>query len=101
MGLEHLTTLDAIKQLLDGTQIKVLAFEEGDYGLWSKRLEQGRFATLNCADDNKRTLSRMALLALIEGVDMMLKRRRQRYKNIENLERQSAEIKNPAASSGV
>lgn len=56
MGLEHLTTLDAIKQLLDGTQIKVLAFEEGDYGLWSKRLEQGRFATLNCADDNKRTL---------------------------------------------
>ncbi len=31
------------------TQIKVLAFEEGGYCVWSKRLEQGRFAAENAA----------------------------------------------------
>jgi len=58
-----------------------LAFEDGGYGLWSKRLEQGQFATLNCVGDNKRTLSRVEFLALIEGVDMVIKRHRKRYKN--------------------
>ena len=62
------------------TQIRVLAFEDGGYCLWSKRLEQGHFATLNCVGDNKRTLSRVEFLALIEGVDMVIKRRRKRYK---------------------
>jgi transposase len=28
------------------TQIKILAFEEGGYWVWSKRLEQGQFATV-------------------------------------------------------
>jgi len=62
------------------TQIKVLAFEEGGYGLWSKRLEQGHFATLSCVGNNKRTLSRVEFLALIEGVDLVIKRHRKRYK---------------------
>jgi len=46
----------------------------------SKRLEQGHFATLNCVGDNKRTLSRVEFLALIEGVDMVIKRHRKRYR---------------------
>jgi transposase len=62
------------------TQIRVLAFEDGGYCLWSKRLEQGQFATLNVAGDNKRTLSRVEFLALLEGVDMVIKRQRKRYK---------------------
>lgn len=62
------------------TQIKVLAFEDGGYCLWSKRLEQGHFAPLNGAGDNKRILSRMEFLALLEGVDMVIKRHRKRYK---------------------
>ena len=64
------------------TQIKVLAFEEGGYCLWSKRLEQGRFAALRAAGTVKRRLSRTEFLALIEGVDMEVKRQRKRYKKV-------------------
>ena len=62
------------------TQIRVLAFEDGGYCLWSKRLEQGHFAALNCVGDNKRALSCVEFMALIEGVDMVIKRRRKRYR---------------------
>ena len=64
------------------TQVKVLAFEEGGYCLWSKRLEQGRFATLRACGTVKRRLSRTEFLALIEGVDMEVKRQRKRYKKV-------------------
>ena len=62
------------------TQLKILAFEEGGYCLWSKRLEQGQFALLGEAGEVKRGLSRTALLALLEGIDMVVKRQRKRYK---------------------
>lgn len=62
------------------TQMKLLAFEEGGYCVWSKRLEQGQFATLGSAGSEKRALSRMEFLALLEGVDMVIKRQRKRYK---------------------
>ena len=62
------------------TQIKVLAFEAGGYCVWSKRLEQGQFATMGRAVGEKRALSRMEFLALLEGVDMVIKRQRKRYK---------------------
>ena len=62
------------------TQIKVLAFERGGYAIWSKRLEQGRFATLGRPGESKRALSQTALLALLEGVDIVVKRQRKRYK---------------------
>jgi transposase len=62
------------------TQIKLLAFEEGGYCVWSKRLEVGQFATLGCVGENKRTLSRVEFLALLEGVDLVIKRQRKRYK---------------------
>lgn len=61
------------------TQMKVLAFEAGGYCLWSKRLEQGRFAPLGLAGSDKRALSRMEFLALLEGVDIVIKRQRKRY----------------------
>ena len=61
------------------TQIKVLAFESGGYALWSKRLEMGRFAALGQADEAKRMLSQTALQALLEGVDIVVKRQRKRY----------------------
>jgi hypothetical protein len=53
-----------------------LAFEDGSYCLWSKRLELGQFATLGCVGENKRMLSRVEFLALLEGVDMVIKRQR-------------------------
>ncbi len=62
------------------TQMKVLAFEVGGYCLWSKRLEQGHFAPLGLAGSDKRALSRMEFLALLEGVDLVIKNQRKRYK---------------------
>ena len=64
------------------TQIKVLAFEEGGYCVWSKRLEAGQFAALGVAGSVKRGLSRTEFLALLEGVDMVVTRRRKRYKKV-------------------
>jgi len=58
------------------TQIKVLAFESGGYCLWSKRLEQGQFGTADQADD---PMSPAQFLALLEGLDWRLVRRRKRY----------------------
>ena len=64
------------------TQIKVLAFEEGGYCVWSKRLEQGQFAVLGSRDAVKRALCHTEFLALLEGVDMVIKRQRKRYKRV-------------------
>ncbi len=62
------------------TQMKVLAYEEGGYCVWSKRLEQGQFAPLVSAGSNKRGLSCIEFLALLKGVEMEIKRQRKRYK---------------------
>ena len=64
------------------TQIKILGFEEGGYWVWSKLLEQGQFATLGEPGEVKRGLSRTALLALLEGIDLVVKRQRKRYKKV-------------------
>ena len=61
------------------TQIKVLAFEDGGYCLWSKRLEEGQFAR-GPAGVVKRALCHTEFMALLEGVDMVIKRQRKRYK---------------------
>jgi transposase len=60
------------------TQIKVLAFEDGGYCLWSKRLEEGKFAR-GPVGVVKRTLCHTEFMALLEGVDMVIKRQRKRY----------------------
>lgn len=48
--------------------------------LWSKRLEQGQFAARGPTGTVKRTLCHTEFLALLEGVDMVIKRQRKRYK---------------------
>jgi|GEM_PF-5722919 len=60
------------------TQIKVLAFEAGGYCLWSKRLEVGQFARLGREVDVKRTVTPTEFIALLEGVDMLIKKQRKR-----------------------
>ncbi|MCB1762635.1 MAG: IS66 family insertion sequence element accessory protein TnpB [Gammaproteobacteria bacterium] len=62
------------------TQIKLLAFEEGGYCVWSKRLEQGQFAALTGGDGYKRALCHTEFLGLLEGIDLVVKKRRKRYK---------------------
>ena len=62
------------------TQIKVLGFEDGGYWVWAKRLERGQFARLRAVDEGvKRAVCATEFLALLEGVDMEIKKRRKRY----------------------
>ncbi len=61
------------------TQMKLLAFEDGGYCVWSKRLEQGQFAVLGRVEDGKCLLRQTEFLALLEGVDMVIKRQRKRF----------------------
>ena len=62
------------------TQMKLLAFEGDGYCVWSKRLEQGRCAGTLVEGTTKRALCHTEFLALLEGVDMVVKKRRKRYK---------------------
>jgi len=60
------------------TQIRVLAFEGDGYCLWSKRLERGQFAC-GPAQAVKRVLCHTEFMALLEGVDLVIRRQRKRY----------------------
>lgn len=62
------------------TMMKVLAFDGDGYWIWSKRLEAGRFASRDETRTGKVALSGTALLALIEGTDIVIKRQRKRYR---------------------
>lgn len=66
------------------TMIKVLVFEAGGYCLWSKRLEQGQFAAAGGGreEGGKRVLCATEFLALLEGVEIAIKRRRKRFKRV-------------------
>ena len=57
------------------TIVKVLSFDGGGYWVWAKRLEAGRFADPLVRGGRKRSLDRTSLLALLEGVDMVVKGR--------------------------
>jgi len=60
--------------------MKCLYFEPGGYCIWSKRLEQGRFAApgKNSAS-TKIVLTATEFSALVEGMDITIKKRRKRY----------------------
>ena len=62
------------------TMLKVLAFDGDGYWIWSKRLESGRFAGRDGA--GRAELSRTALLALLEGKDIEVRRQRKRYRKV-------------------
>ena len=63
-----------------GTMLKILAFDTGGYWIWAKRLEQGRFGAPGARGSDKLALTRTALLALIEGADIVVRRQRKRYR---------------------
>ena len=65
------------------TQMKCLYFESGGYCLWSKRLEQGQFALPRKAHSVKQPLQATEFFSLIEGFDLLITRRRKRYKQAE------------------
>ena len=62
------------------TLLKILAFDTGGYWIWSKRLERGQFANSGHSQEAKRGLNRTDLLALLEGIDMRIIRRRKRFR---------------------
>ena len=71
------------------TLLKVLAFDGDGYWIWSKRLEAGQFAAPGRSADGKRApdsasllITRTDLLALLEGIDFVVKKRRKRYKKV-------------------
>ncbi len=68
------------------TLLKVLAFDGDGYWIWSKRLEAGQFAAPGRSATGTRApnsaallITRTDLLALLEGIDFVVKRRRKRY----------------------
>ena len=61
------------------TMVKVLGFEHGGFFIWSKRLEQGLFASPRPAGRKSVSLSRTELSALLEGIDITVRRHRKRY----------------------
>ena len=61
------------------TQIKVLTLEPGGYCVWSKRLEAGQFARLGRDAQIKRPLLPTEFIALLDGVDLLVKKQRKRH----------------------
>ena len=68
------------------TLLKVLAFDGDGYWIWSKRLEAGQFAAPGRSATGTRAaasasllITRTDLLALLEGIDFVVKKRRKRY----------------------
>ena len=65
------------------TLMKCLYFEPGGYCLWSKRLEQGQFALSTQHQSAKIALTQTEFSALVEGIDLEIKKRRKRYQKAE------------------
>lgn len=61
------------------TQLKCLYFQSGGYCVWSKRLERGRLAAPTSPTGRGVALSHAEFEALIEGLDMVVTKRRHRW----------------------
>ena len=56
------------------TFMMILGFERGGFFIWSRRLEQGLFATPPAAGHEALALSSTELMALIDGIDGTVRR---------------------------
>lgn len=61
------------------TQLKCLYFDSDGYCLWGKRLERGQFAVRHDQRTGALALSRTEFEALVEGLDLEIKKRRKRW----------------------
>ncbi len=61
------------------TQLKCLYFEAGGYCIWAKRLERGLYAHQHRTTAGRVGLSPTEFTALIEGLDISIRRTRKRY----------------------
>ena len=62
-----------------GTQLKLLYFDGDGYCVWSKRLERGVFGRARASDQPVEALSQTQFAALLEGLDITIRSRRQRW----------------------
>lgn len=63
------------------TQLKLLYFDTDGFCIWSKRLEQGQFGIRHSRHPESVSLSRTEFDALVEGLDLEIRRRRKRWQN--------------------
>lgn len=61
------------------TQLKLLYFNAGGFCIWSKRLERGEFGVRHQRAGEGRALGTTEFQALIEGLDLEIRRRRRRW----------------------
>lgn len=62
------------------TQLKCLYFDTDGYCIWSKRLERGQFAASFGEKTAAAELSATQMAALLEGLDLSIRRRRKRWR---------------------
>ena len=63
------------------TQMKVLYFDTDGFCIWSKRLEQGQFGVHHGRHATSVAMSRTEFEALVEGLDLEIKKRRKRWQS--------------------
>lgn len=61
------------------TQLKCLYFDDDGYSIWSKRLERGQFVHARVSPNGRVAISQTEFAALIEGLDLAIRRRRKRW----------------------
>jgi len=61
------------------TQMKLLYFDRDGFCIWSKRLEQGQFGVRHERHADSVALSRTEFEALLEGLDLEIRKRRKRW----------------------
>ncbi len=59
--------------------VKILGSGHGGHFIWAKRLERGLFASPATPGRRSVSLSRTELSALLDGIDITVRRRRMRY----------------------
>ena len=79
LGLEPLSGQAFVFINRRRTQLKCLYFEPGGFCLWCKRLEEGQFSSFPRAADGKVVLSAIDFAALIEGLEVVVKKRHKRW----------------------
>jgi transposase len=62
------------------TQLKLLYFDTDGFCIWSKRLEQGQFGIRHSRHAESVALSRTEFDALVEGLDLEIRKRRKRWR---------------------
>lgn len=62
------------------TLLKLLYFDGDGYCVWSKRLERGQFGGHAEPGQAVEALSRTQFTALLEGLDLVIRKRRKRWK---------------------